>query len=413
VKGTLTDGVGKAIEAKFVDFLFYGEKVELVMTDGLGAFNVELFVPYVYRDNLNVSAEYWPRGGDKLVYSPSSSNEVQVKLIYHTPVINVTVPNVVYPGKMFAISGNITWGHLPVSGISVEVAILGSIVTARSGANGRFSVDVSVPSDYPEGLTSIRLMSLGEGVYGPAAASADVEVVRQPLELRVNAPSWAVSGFPVRVQGTVMSDGVPVVNCSIGLESRVGSIVTKTGSDGRFEADLSPPTVLGTESYSFMVSATPVEPWIRSSSVSGEVFMTNLLTLVGGPVLLVAGGYYVSRIIRRRPRSRPNIRESQPVGEPIPLAVAPIAGVEPEGMRDSYASALDLVSRRTGLSPRPSSTLREYLSEVWSSLGEGGRPFRALTMLYERWLYDRAPEVNLGAIRGLLRRVREFFSVEG
>jgi hypothetical protein len=193
----------------------------------------------------------------------------------------------------------------------------------------------------------------------------------------------------------------------------VGSIFTKSGSDGGFEADLSPPMVLGTENYPFVVSASPVEPWIRSSSVSGKMFMTNLLTLVGGSVLLVAGSIYVSRNIRRRPRSRPASREAPLITEPIPIAIAPVAGVEPEGMRESYASALDLVSRRTGVKPRPSSTLREYLSEIWGSLGEGRRPFRALTILYERRLYGRAPEVNLGVIRDLLRRVREFFSLEG
>jgi hypothetical protein len=412
VTGTLTDVVGKALETQSVDVLFDGEVVENVVTDGSGAFGLELSVPFVYEDHLNVSAEYHPRGGNELVYLPSASNEVQVKLIYYTPLIGVTVPKVVYPGKEFPLAGNVTYGGASVGGISANVTVFGSIMVVTSGVDGRFGVDVSVPGDSFEGSTPIRLASLANGVYASANVTVDVEVVRLPLELRIEAPSWAVSGFPIKIKGTAVCEGAPVVNCSIRLDSGVGFVVTRTGENGGFEADLSPPMVLGTENYPFAVKATPVEPWIRSCSVGGKMFMTNLLTLVGGPVLLVAGGFYASRSIRRRPR-RPARGDGPVVEEPIPVAVAPVSDAEPEGIRDSYAFALDAVSRRTGMRPRPSFTLREYLSEVSGKLGEAGGPFRALTMLYERWLYDRDPEVNLGAVRGLLRRVREFFSVEG
>jgi hypothetical protein len=412
VTGTLTDVVGKALETKSVDVLFDGEVVGNVVTDVSGVFNLGISVPFVYEDHLSVTAEYWPSGGDELVYIPSASNEVQVKLTYYTPLIDVTVPKIVYPGKAFPIAGNVTYGGVPVAGISVVVTVFGLSMVVTPGADGRFGVEVPVPGDSLEGSASIRLTSHANGVYAPATVAMDVGIVRLPLELRIEVPIWAVSGFPVKIQGTAVCEGAPVVNCSIRLDSGVGSVVTRTGENGGFEADLSPSMVQGTGNYPFTLKATPVEPWVGSSSVGFRVFMTNLLTLVGGSVLLVAGGFYASRNIRRRPRRL--ARRDEPVVEvPIPVAFAPVVDAEPVGMRDSYAFALDAVSRRTGMSPRPSFTLREYLSEVSGKLGEEGRPFRALTMLYERWLYDRAPDVNLGAVRGLLRRVSEFFSVEG
>ena len=395
VTGKLNDVVGKALGTQSVDVLFDGEVVGNVVTDGSGAFGLELSVPFVYEDHLNVSAEYHPRGGNELVYLPSASNEVQVKLIYYTPLIGVTMPKVVYPGKAFPIAGNVTYGGAPIGGISVRVAVFGSSMVVMSGADGRFGVEAPVPGDSPEVSAFIRLASLANGVYASAAVSVDVEVVRLPLELRIEAPSWAVSSFPIKIKGTAVCEGAPVVNCSIRLDSGVGSVVTRTGENGVFEADLSPPMILGTENYPFAVKATPVEPWIRPCSVGGKMFMTNLLTLVGGPVLLVAGGFYASRSIRRRPR-KPARRDGPLVEELNPVAVAPVSDAEPVGIRDSYAFALDAVSRRTGMNPRPSFTLREYLSEVSGKLGEAGGPFRALTMLYERWLYDRVSEVNPG-----------------
>lgn len=413
VNGALSDEVGNKLGVKSIDVLFDGNVVGHTVTDSSGRFRVELMVPFVYDDYLNVTAEYWPVAGDQMVYLPSSSNEVQVKLIYYTPVIHVAVPNAVYPGKVFPIIGNITCGGVLLSGISVKVAVFRSVLMGTSGIDGRFSVETLVPSDSHENSSSIRFISVENGVYASATTAVNVTVVRLPLELVIDSPAWAVSGFPVKISGRALSGGAPVVNSSIIVESGVGSIVTRTGDDGEFEANLIPSLVLGTETYPFVVKATPVEPWIRPSSVRVEVFMTNLITLVGGPVLLVAGGFYVSRNIRRRPRGRPEYREEPRVEEPIPVAVVPVAGVEPEGMRGSYVYALGMVSTRTGVIPRPSSTLREYLSYVWDSLGEVGQPFRALTMMYERWLYGKTSDLNLGVVHGLLRLVREFLSREG
>ena len=411
VTGKLTDVLGNALGTRYIEVLFDDKVVGVSAINGSGVFVLELSAPFVYEDILNVTAEYWPSGGDAIIYLPSASNEVHVKLIYYTPVIDVSVPKIVYPGKMLMIEGNVTYGGASVAGVGVNVVVFGFDMVTVSGIGGGFSFEVPVPRDSVEGTTSITLASLADGVYAPVKALARVDVVRQPMELSVDAPSWAVSGFPVRVKGTASSEGTPVANCSVRLESGVGSVITRTRSDGGFEVELSPPLVLGTENYPFVVKATPVEPWIRSSSFSGEVFMTNLLTLVGGSVLVIAVGFYASKKIQRKPRTPSMAREEPLVAEPTTVTVVPIVAVEPEGVRDSYAYALGVVSRKTGVIPRPSSTLREYLVEVWGSLGENGGPFRSLTMLYEGWLYDRDVDVNLGAIRVLLRRVRELFSV--
>jgi hypothetical protein len=54
-------------------------------------------------------------------------------------------------------------------------------------------------------------------------------------------------------------------------------------------------------------------------------------------------------------------------------------------------------------------TLREYLGATKEKLGAGGRVFRSLTLMFERWLYGGS-EVRVGAVDRLLRRIRELFS---
>jgi hypothetical protein len=188
----------------------------------------------------------------------------------------------------------------------------------------------------------------------------------------------------------------------------VGESVVATGADGVFESEIGLPLSLFTADYSFNVKAYALEPWVSDSSASGKVFVVNVVTIVAVP--LVVGGvvYYGSKRLRK-PRRR--VALPPPVEDglvPVPVAVSEVdSGLV--GVREAYGSALELVVKRTGESPKPSMTLREYLGAVKSKLGEGERVFRSLTLMFERWLYGGS-EIRVGVVEQLVRRMKALFS---
>jgi hypothetical protein len=413
VRGSLTDSSGLGLASRGVNVFIDNDVAGVVYTDESGSFVLTLGVPYLYRDHVTVSAQYRGEVLGNSVYLPCSSNDVEVELIYYTPVISIDMPQVVYPGKVFAVSGVVGHDGVGVDGLAVEVIAFGSLVHLTSGDGGRFSAVFSVPSGSPEGLAGVGVYSSPRDVFGPAGFVGYVDVVRVPLSLSVDYSSWTVSGLPFRVSGSVFLDGVPVSNCTVRLGGSVGGSEVATGVDGRFESEVALPFSLFTADYSFNVKAYASEPWVKDSSVGGEVFVVNIVTLVAGPVLLGGVVYYGSKRLRgyRRPRRRvapPTPMEDGPVATPVPAAEAE-AEAGPVSVRGAYGSAVELVVKRTGVEPRPSETLREYLDATEGGLGVGARVFRSLTLMFERWLYGGS-EVKLGVVDRLLMRLRRLFS---
>ena len=408
VSGNLTDMSGVGLASRRVHVFIDNDLVGWADTDGSGSFTLTLGVPYVYKDHITVSAEYLGEIVGSSVYLPCSSNDVVVKLIYYTPVISVDLPRTVYPGRVFNVSGSVQYGGVGVGGLDVEFFAFNGVVHLVSDGGGLFSVAVSVPPDSPEGLTGVGVYSSPREVYGPSDFIGYVNVVRVPLTLSVDSSSWAISGLPFRVSGSVLLDGVPVGNCTVRLGGSVGDSVVTTGLDGRFESEVGLPFSLFTADYPFNVKAYAPKPWIGDSSIGGRVFIVNAVTLIAGPVLIGGGVYYASKRFRR-PRRRVAVSplvEDGPV--PVPVAEAE-AEVGPGTVRGAYGSALELVVKKTGVTPKPSQTLREYLDATKGGLGAGARVFRSLTLMFERWLYGGS-EVRVGVVERLLRRIRELFS---
>lgn len=407
VSGVLTESGGAGLPNRFVD-VFVDDGLVVRVEAGIdGAFTTTILVPYLYRSSVVVSAEYWPGVDDVLKYLPSASNAVEIKLIYYSPDVVLSVPSPVFPGRDASVSGSVKWDSMGVAGLRLRVAAFNSVYSVVTGADGSYSLSVSVPGGYPEGSSVVVVDSLPGGVYGPSGAQAVVDVVRIPLSLEVVAPSWVVAGTLSGITGRVTAGGVPLANCSVVVVSDAGVASVVSSADGSFRADQAYPLGLATADTRYRVSATPAEPWIRPAAASGVIFVVNLLVVVGGPVLLAGASYYGYRQYRRRPR-RPKKVEEELIAVPVAggsSVVVSLAGGE-RGSNEVYSDALELVGEKTGVRMGASMTLREYLSVVRDRLGAGWKAFRSLTLLYERWLYDPVEPQRVGVFSRLVLRIR-------
>ncbi|MGD0803098.1 MAG: hypothetical protein ABSA11_03395 [Candidatus Bathyarchaeia archaeon] len=168
LSGILTDSSGNPVQMRVVTVYVDGRVFTRLRTDSYGGFTWRFDLPFLYKDYVSVSAEYWPSRTDVGVYLPSASNIVQVGLIWFTPGIKLSLPDEVYPGKSFTVSGMISNGSIPLGGMALELAAFGSVTPLVSAEGGTFVTTINVPAWTLEGSSIIKAESLPLGVRARA-----------------------------------------------------------------------------------------------------------------------------------------------------------------------------------------------------------------------------------------------------
>lgn len=393
VWGFLTTVDDRPLSSKVVDIYFDGAKIGDVTTDDDGRYSLGFSVPYVYKDRVVLHSSYLPRDLDFGRYAPSSSDVLVIEPRYDKPLLTAEAPRNVYPSLNFTTSGRLTLYNEPLSGFKIRVSGLEQVIETVTKTDGSFLTDFRVPLDAPSGGLMIKVEASPRGVVGPASTTLDLNVVRFPAVVEVEAPSFALSGQSLTIKGKVItSDGSPLVGSRV--DARVGewSSSAVSSGDGSFEFVLSVPLVAFTAQYTYTVLASPKEPWITPSLMEGSVFILNVFsigTVLGCTEVLTGAllGTTLTSGVRRRRRAY----EMSPLVEEAEAPKHVVKDVEVSrlmGVQAQYWKAVAVVSKFTGVAMQPSFTIREYLGLVREKLVVAYASFERLSLLYERWLYS-------------------------
>ncbi|MCX6656170.1 MAG: hypothetical protein NTY03_13785 [Candidatus Bathyarchaeota archaeon] len=408
VSGELTDYNAGPISNRTIIIKIDGVTPGEVNTDSSGGLTKNVTIPYVYKANVTIVAEYQPRGADASRWAASTSNGVVIGLFYYAPKLLVDVPVEAYPGKVMRISGSLSSESVGLPGFRVSIRVFGETMSIETSQNGLFSLDVPVPGDYPEGYTDVAFDSEGRGLYAPATATLYVDIVRFPSTIYVSSPRWIFSGTKLSVIGRIVTPNSPLSGCALELKSDIGSNSTRTAGDGSFEASVNLPSTILTSSYTYSVFSSP-SPWIRPSAATGSVLVINLFTVLSIPVLLGAAAILAAKRIRWRPRpisleAKPVLRDANP-----PDAMPGIPIEEPKGIRSIFIRLVSVVAAKLGLVLGKSQTIREWLKDVGSKLDKPVLSLvESLSLAYERWLYDAPAKSNDRLARVLYGMLKEF-----
>ena len=409
ISGELSGG-GSAMGGRSITLLIDGTLSAKPVTDSVGRFKIILRVPYIYRDSMNVSAVYSPFRTDEAVYASAQSNVLKIGLLYYTPLVGYSFPSEVYPGNVMNFNGSLSFGVHPLS-LPIEVSAFGLTTSQISGDDGRFSGQIVVPSDQPDGDVVVSLNSLPLGVYGPAHAAVTFTVMRIPSVIEVSSPPWVISGMKLRVDGNVRVQGQPINGCSLDVRGPSGETNLVSSRDGSFVAWVDVPFPITTASYAYSVSADPGVPSVSGSRAVGSVLVINVLPLIALPVIFVVLAEYTSRGIRWG-SVKPTV---QSVVAPNPTLVSGnvVQGGGPITIQGLFSSVVATVASLHGLIFRPSSTIREWLSDVKPVVGASiYEALESIGLTYERFLYGAPSEPDGGYIRQLYDRVRSLFENE-
>jgi len=388
--GFLTTVDDRPLSSRAVDIYFDGAEIGNVATDGDGSYSFGFSVPYVYKDRVVLQSSYLPRDLDFGHYVPSSSDMLIIELRYDKPVLTAEAPRNVYPSLSFTALGRLTLYNKPLSGFKIRVSGLGQVIEAVTDTDGSFLTDFHVPHNSPSGEAMIKVEAPPRGAVGPASTTLDLNVVRVPAEVELEAPSFALSGQSLKIGGrAVTSDGSPLVGSRVDARFGEWSSSTMSSGDGSFEFVLSVPLVAFTAQYAYTVLVFPKEPWITPSLKEGSVFIANVFSVcaVLGCMEVLTGALLGATLTSASSRGKRRRRGYETTLEEVEASKR-VRAVELVGVQAQYWKAVAVVSKFAGIAMELSFTIREYLGFVREKLMGTYASFERLSLLYERRLYS-------------------------
>lgn len=396
LKGTLSLEDGSGLPGKTVEIIVDGSPAT-VETGPDGGFSYRLDIPYRYVDSLRAYAQYFPGPEDS--HLPSVSEPITIHPIFYTPSILVTGPPRVYPGKSFTVTGKVTSIQEPLQGIEVTARYLGSTHVTTSDENGDYRFTLQTRGDAAEGQARVTVSSAPRALYGPASATLSLSVTRDPVELRVDGPTLLLSGMTGAISGRVTVGGAPLTGCRVQITLGEELVAAVTGPSGTFNASMAYPFTRLSSRLTYLVVASPAEPWYSSGSYRESFYLLNPLPALG--LLLALAALAANR--RRLPPPTGALDAAPPL-TPQPTLIEGLTG--PPGL---YVKAVHIVAGLTGAVLPPSFTIREYLAGVKPRLRRTAYGvFQRISRLYEAWAYgrekssatDRRMESLLGDLEG-------------
>ncbi len=258
VYGRLVSEHGYGIANKTIN-IYLGPGIYKAVTNGSGHFGTSIPVA-IYQSPVRVYAEFLSDG----VYRYSRSRDIYIRVIFFKPNISAWIDNSTYlPGRSISL-------HVH-AGKGLEVVVRGPFgFNASFISNGSvYNFSIPIPPLAREGIYIINVFSLPRGIIGPGSVSLAVNVTRLMPSVRINAPSYLITGL------TYTISVFPSVESYIEVYTSPGIATLARG----YEISLSiPHTYLG-RSVGVLLHVSPLDPGYRSVDLELELPVYNILII--------------------------------------------------------------------------------------------------------------------------------------
>jgi len=382
VEGRLSGAYGRPLSGRRVTILVGGSRISEASTSWDGSFRAEVKLPYIYKPTVPVQAKYTPTGADAEAYKPSTSDAVEVSLLYIEPKITVEPVGRVLPGRAFTLRGRVQSASPPPYS-SVKVSWVSGASDVELLEDGRFEAELNTPGDISDGRYLLRVNAPASGVFAPAEASLTVTVERIPVNVTLSPPRFAVAGLSTHLSGSYRAGGERF-NATVKVYFAGQEYAVK--SNGEFEIQLSAPLTLLSSYQACKVHVTPSDPWFSEAALEACVPVVNPLTLLASIGFLAA---LAAKVFGGRAAESAAVAAAEVKREEAPAEIQ-FAAEEFRWLIDLYWEAVSLVGEMTGVVMEPHMTMREFLSAAEPKLGKLYWCLETLTSAAERALYSPA-----------------------
>ena len=400
--GVLTSGA-QILPNRIVQLLLDGTQVATAYTDSNGNYYAVLNIPYRYVHSMTAQALYAPLSADKEVYLAALSPTISITVMFNDTKLNVTAPDVAYPGLPYTVSGKVTsQDGAPLNQREVTILIDGDLIEkANTNPSGTFSIQSTLNAQTKTGTLSLTVTVNPKGTYAGASQQNNLTVTKLTSSVSINAPSFVFLPAGVQISGSVTSTSGPLKNAKVTLEFANITTATRTLEDGTFNSNMNIPlNTVFAGSQNIEVTVEPVEPWQALAQTKVSVFMLNSVSIAFTCVASIAIGVVLyTRFASSKPK-KSKIKSSIPDdNSALPdntgtagTTVSIKAEFKLEGIKgkvlESYVKALRIIESVTASALNANMTLREFLYETEPKLGNALNSFTELTVLTEKTLYS-------------------------
>ena len=397
IYGSLYDDSGVALLGKDIIILING-KTEKIETDIHGNFQYKFITPYVYNNEIQIRATFWPGVEEIRTYSPTFRSIV-LHPKFHKPSIEFYVPETVFPGVQYKIEGKIVHSG-PSTALEVSIDVFDEIYQVSSNESGEFLFYLNVPESAVTGVNKIIFYVNPIGLIGHGTLSGSLLVEKLSLSVEVDSPLFLVSGQKISLSGTVFVHNKPLSLSEVNVSIGANAYSTKTGSNGRFTSTLPIEVMTPSKKLIYTITINPIEPWIEEQTVKSDFWVLNSLTIA---FTLVTVGMIIKN------RRKVDNGESQSEEDVISVMEEELS--VKEGHPSLYSRALVVIGKLTGEMISQSQTVREFLEKIRPKLIQPlFRLFSELSLLYERWLYGGSKQrPNVEESQVIVERMEDEF----
>lgn len=414
VEGRLSLSSGMGLPYRYVTLVLDNEAIERVATDVDGSFSALITIPYRYVDRMRLYAFYLPEGEDLSRYMGTTSNLIDLRILYIKPAVEVWVsPRRALPTEVVRVEG-----FTNVTNLSLAITAFGR--REQLNSSGNFSLTLMVPQEAQEGSYPIIAEVIPSGRVGPGSSAAYLNVYKLKVIIEnATFPGLVVPMIPATLSGYVSDEvGNPLRNFTVIATFReYNASFTGIGEDGRFHLDINASPFSPSGYATIDLAIVPSDPIHSQATMeAGTTLVLNPILLASVAAMILLAVYLVFKLESKRrkekkvlitKRKRAVVREKREITPPKPKPPEQesleVVEVGDEVIRE-FMRALRAVERSTGVPMRPSFTIREYYSLVGPKLGEASIHFDRLCRLVELHLYGRVM-VDASLVRSVAQRV--------
>jgi hypothetical protein len=315
------------------------------------------------------------------------------RLLPYETAIELTAPEMAYPGRLFEISGRIQEHAPSPSRRHVTVELDGQPVAEI--ASGAIHVQFAMPDDIVAGLHRFEVWVPEQGRYRAARWTKTIQVSRITPRIEASLPTWVVVPGRFRISGSVASELGPLTGTAVRVSIAGHEYEQMTSESGGFHISGGLPAALNLGGPTELsITVLPLEPWYAPITEHRRLITVNLLSVgVLGAVLLV-GIAIVLMQVNRRPLVGATREAPKPTAKDVAqgraaAALAQARGSLAEELVAIYRRVLRRLEVASGIQAEVTTTLREFV-ELLPVRTEGDTLWR-LTGLAELALYSSHP----------------------
>ncbi len=388
-----------------------------------GLYVTKITIPYRYTDTITLTAAYEPTGDDTGIYLASQSPPVTINTMFYRTLLEVSAPDIAYPGLSFTINGRVSsTGDNINRTVSV---LLDDTRLAEETVAGQFSLEATPPEQALIGKHNLSIAIIPQGRYSGAAETRSINISRLPIHIDAQMPTLILLPKAIRISGRVYDQFGPVADTRVILKVKNSTSTAITSPDGSFTSIIklailpesapltsnpfyvsTPATessfdlsLISAQEITIVVASLP--PWHDPLKIKRQIFIINPLIIGLMLVFLIALGLLIYRRSQTRVREEKVIPQTQvielPAVTPLPEPKPRLTGIKGR-ILSAYRGGLEAVAKIIGVSMAPNVTLREFLKMATLLSPTATIQFAELTAIAETALYSaRSPRKDMAA----------------